>query len=113
MRRMTPKRRAAIFAAHEGVCHICEGVIDGTREAWEVEHIIPLEISRDDSDGNLAPAHVKCHRVKTKADVRDISKCRRVAQKYKGERRPKGDIPGSKSSKWKRKLDGTIERRDA
>jgi 5-methylcytosine-specific restriction endonuclease McrA len=91
-RRMSPKRRAAIFAAHEGVCHICEGKI-GVGEGWEVEHCIPLEISGDDSDGNLAPSHVKCHRTKTKADARDIAKCRRVAQKHTGARKKKGGIP--------------------
>lgn len=110
---MTPKRRAEIFAAHEGTCHICGGVIDGTREAWEVEHVIALEVSRDDSDGNLAPAHVACHRAKTKADARIIAKCRRVAQKHIGARKAKGEIPGSKASRWKRKVDGTVVRRDA
>ena len=110
-RRMSPKRRAKIFADHDGLCHICRGRIDGTREAWEVEHIIPLEVSRDDSDGNLAPAHVACHKAKTKSDARTIAKCRRVSQNHTGARKPKGTIPGSKASGWKRKLDGTIERR--
>ena len=91
-RRRSPKRRAQIFAAHDGICHICEQRIDGTREAWEVEHIIPLEISGDDSDGNLAPAHSRCHTAKTKADARDITKCRRVNQKHTGARRKKGGI---------------------
>src|SRR6056297_2954082 len=67
-RRMSAKRRAAVFAAHDGLCHICEGKI-GVGEAWEVEHRIPLEISGDDSDGNLAPAHIACHRAKTKGDA--------------------------------------------
>ena len=109
-RRMTPKRRAQIFADHEGICHICDGKI-AVGEAWEVEHVIPLEISGDDSDGNLAPAHVKCHSVKTKADARTIAKCRRVSQKHSGARKPNGEIPGSKASGWKRKMDGTMERR--
>lgn len=99
-RRMTPKRRAEIFAAHDGLCHICEGKIDGAREGWEVEHVIPLEISRDDSDANLAPAHTTCHRAKTKADARDIAKARRVNQKHHGARKKKGGIPY-------RRFDGT------
>lgn len=111
-RRMSPKRRAAIFAAHDGICHICGGRIDGTREAWEAEHIIPLEISGDDSDGNLAPAHVTCHRAKTKADARDISKARRINQKHTGARKPKGTIPGSRGSKFKKRIDGTVELRE-
>lgn len=92
-RTMTAKRRAAIFLRAEGLCHICGGKIDGAREAWDAEHIIPLEISGDDSDENLAPAHVKCHRAKNKNDARDIAKCRRVSQKHHGARKKKGGIP--------------------
>jgi len=110
-RRMSAKRRAAVFAAHDGLCHICEGKI-GVGEAWEVEHRIPLEISGDDGDDNLAPAHIACHRAKTKGDARTIAKARRVHQKHTGARKPKGTIPGSKASGWKRKLDGTVVRRE-
>ena len=93
-RNMSTKRRAAIFAAHGGVCHICGGVIDGTREAWEVDHVIPLEISGDDSDDNLRPAHEKCHATKTaKQDAPTIAKCKRVAAKHNGAYRPKRKIP--------------------
>jgi hypothetical protein len=41
-----------------------------------------------------------------------IAKVKRVHQKHIGAKRPKGIIPGSKNSKWKRKMDGTVVRRD-
>ena len=112
-RRMSPTRRARIFADNEGFCHLCGTKIDGVREAWEVEHVIPLEISGDDSDGNLAPAHVSCHKVKTKADARDIAKCKRVKRKHEGAHRPKATLPGSRGSKWKRTVDGRTVLRNA
>ena len=113
-RRMSNKRRAAIFAAHGGVCHICGEKIDGVREAWEADHIIALEISDDDSDANIAPAHERCHRAnKTPKDAKIIAKAKRVKAKHEGAHRPRSIIPGSRASKWKRKVDGTLVRRDA
>jgi hypothetical protein len=41
-----------------------------------------------------------------------IAKVKRVHQKHIGATRPKGTMPGSKNSKWKRKMDGTVVRRD-
>jgi 5-methylcytosine-specific restriction endonuclease McrA len=111
-RSMTPLRRARIFDSHGGVCHLC-GLRIAVGEAWEAEHIVALEISRDDSDANLAPAHVACHREKTREDAGRIAKAKRVRAKHIGAHRPKAIIPGSKSSKWKRRVDGTTVRRDA
>jgi len=110
-RRMSPSRRARIFEAHKGTCHICGQAIDGTRERWEVEHLAPYALTRDDSDDNLAPAHASCHAGKTAEDVTQIAKANRVARKHKGAHRPKASIPGSRESKWKRRIDGTVVRR--
>lgn len=110
-RRMSPTRRARIFAAADGVCHICGQTIDGTRERWEVEHVIPYALTRDDSDDNLRPAHQRCHADKTAQDVPQIAKAKRVARKHTGAHRPKSTIPGSKSSRFKRKINGKVEPR--
>jgi 5-methylcytosine-specific restriction protein A len=78
------RERARLFLLHDGLCHICSVRIDGTRERWEVEHVIPWAISRDDSDENRKPAHVHCHAVKTKDDRKDISKTERMRLKANG-----------------------------
>jgi 5-methylcytosine-specific restriction endonuclease McrA len=104
-RSMTPLRRARIFDTHGGTCHLC-GLKIAVGEAWEVEHIVALELSGDDTDGNLAPAHVACHREKTADDAGRIAKARRVRAKHIGAHRPKAVIPGSRGSKWKRTIDG-------
>ena len=106
-RRMTPLRRARIFDSAGGVCHLCERrILAG--EPWEVEHVIALEISRDDSDDNLRPAHVACHRDKTSVDAGLISKAKRVQAKHVGAHESKTPLPFGRKSKWKRKLDGTV-----
>lgn len=80
---MTTKRKALIFATHAGVCHLCGGKIN-VGESWDAEHLIPWEISRDDTDANLRPAHARCHKVKTANDRRDIAKVHRIAAKHNG-----------------------------
>lgn len=110
-RRMSPTRRLRIFEAADGICHLCGQRIDGTRERWEVEHVIALELSRDDSDENLKPAHVSCHKAKTKDDAGLIAKAKRVERKYKGAFRSKSPLPGGRDSKFKRKIGGGFEPR--
>lgn len=111
-RRMSPSRRERIFEQRGGICHLCGEAIDGIREAWEAEHIVPYALTRDDSDENIAPAHVRCHAEKTPDDVAKIAKAKRVNRKHTGAHRPKSTLPGSKGSKWKRRIDGTTVRRD-
>ena len=99
-RRMSPTRRARIFEAAEGICHICEMEIDGVKEPWDVEHVIPLAISGDDSDDNLRPAHRACHKPKTRDDAKTIAKAKRVHRKHTGAHKPKRKMPY-------RRFDGT------
>lgn len=83
-RSFSKKDRARIFAANDGVCHLCKGKIN-IGEAWEVEHVIPYALTQDDSDDNLRPAHVKCHAVKTHTEDRPrISKAERQRLKHIG-----------------------------
>lgn len=109
-RARTPLQRAKIFEAHGGVCHICGGKI-GVADEWDLEHIIALKISEDDSDENLAPAHKKCHQQKTKADRKIISKAERVRAKHQGAK-PKSKFPGARGSPLKRKVNGTVVKRE-
>lgn len=78
------KDRERIFLLRGGTCYLCNGQVDRVREAWEIEHEIPWEISRDDSDENLQVAHYKCHKVKTAVDMGDIAKVKRIAAKHTG-----------------------------
>jgi 5-methylcytosine-specific restriction enzyme A len=106
-RRISPTERASIFQAAGGICHICGDKIDGTRERWEVEHVLALALGGDDHGDNLQPAHERCHSPKTREDVARIAKAKRVSRKHTGAHRPVRTLPGSRSGKWKRKVGGT------
>lgn len=103
------KQRLEIFRNAGGICHICGGKINGAKEAWDVEHMVALGMGGTNEDDNLAPAHVKCHKTKTKDDVQKIAKTKRVNLKHMGAKK-KRPWPGTKTHK--RKVDGTVVERD-
>jgi len=111
--RITGKMRADIFMRHGGVCHLCSmKVVPG--EEWDVSHEIPLEAGGSDTADNWLVAHRKCHRTHTATvDIPLIAKVKRIHQRHIGAKpKSKNPLPGSKHSKWKRKMDGTVVRRE-
>lgn len=108
---MTEARRLRIFLAHDGICVRCRQKIDGIREAWTVEHDIPLGLAGKDEDANCGPSHERCRREKDREDIPRIAKAKRQQAKYLGARKSGRPMPGSRRSQWKRKMDGTTERR--
>ena len=78
------KDRDRLFELRGGTCYLCSGAIQRETQAWDIEHEIPWEISRDNSDDNLQLAHRKCHAVKTAKDAGDIAKVKRIEAKHKG-----------------------------
>lgn len=87
-RSISAKERLRLFALHGGVCHICTGKIDATREAWEVSHDIPLELGGDDDEANRKLAHKKCHRALTAGtDIPNIAKAKRREIKNLGAKK--------------------------
>lgn len=112
-RKRSAKERARLFGLHGGVCHLCGEKIDGTRERWELEHVVPWALTRDDSDDNCRPAHARCHRMKTPGDQAGIAKAERTRLKHVGAKRSAQPMAGSRASGWRCRMDGTVERRGA
>ena len=114
-RALSTRERVRLFHLHGGICHICETKIDGSREGWEIEHVISLAMGGEDKDGNMKPAHWKCHKKKTaEVDAPRLAQAKRREAKHIGAKAPsKRPLPGSKASRWKKRMDGTVERRSA
>ena len=111
-RSISTTRRAKIFRDSGGLCHICGAKIDGAKERWEVEHVIPLAMGGDDDGDNLKPAHARCHASKTTNDARAIAKAKRVAAKHTGAFRSRQSMPGSRDHPLKRKVSGETVKRE-
>lgn len=102
---VTTAMRLRIWAAHNGVCHLCKLPIHAERgERWHVEHIVPLWNDGADKEANMAPAHIDCHAPKTKEEAKTRSKGNRqkarhigaapeARQKLKGAGFPKSEKP--------------------
>ena len=106
------KERVRLFTLNKGVCYLCNGKIDAG-QAWEIEHVIPWALTRDDSDDNLRLAHVKCHKAKTAKDAGDLKKVRNVQAAHTGAKaKSKTPLPFGRGSRLKRRLNGTIVERN-
>jgi hypothetical protein len=109
-----PKRRSlsssglvALFAAHDGKCHLCNGKIQ-VGEAWERSHPIPLELGGADDESNWACAHKACHRTHTSTvDIPNIARAKRRYAKHIGARK-RSTFPGSRQSRWKKTISGRV-----
>lgn len=78
----------------------------------EFDHAILWANSRDSSIGNCVAVCPSCHRYKTaKHDTPLAAKTVRQRDKHAGLRETRNPLPGSKASKWKRKMDGSVVER--
>lgn len=103
--------RLRVFDAYAGICHISGRKIRAG-EKWELEHVIALCNGGEHRETNLAPALADPHKEKTKLDRRERKITQRKRKKYLGIK-PQKSRPmfGSRSSPYKRKLDGTVVKR--
>lgn len=94
----------------------CEGLLpSGERcstnlehKPYHFDHVIPDAIGGDNSLQNCAVLCLPCHLEKTtKRDIPIIAKSKRVSDKHRGIRKP-SRFPGSRDSKFKKKMDGSV-----
>jgi 5-methylcytosine-specific restriction enzyme A len=102
----TASQRLKIFLAEDGRCHIC-GLKIAPGEPWQVDHIKPLGLGG--CDEHVAPAHIDCHAGKTRQDVAIMRKADRQGKKHLGLKKSRNPLPGSRGSKFRKRMDGTVE----
>jgi 5-methylcytosine-specific restriction endonuclease McrA len=77
---------------------------------FHYDHIVPDGLGGEPVLENCAVLCWPCHADKTAAqDVPQIAKAKRQHVKAIGAKPPsRNPLPGSKNSKWKKKMDGTV-----
>lgn len=95
-------------AAHD-LCVKCDRKV-GAKLRPEFDHVTPLILGGQNRESNIQLLCHECHGAKTKLDVKLKAKVARVHTKLSlGIRANKGrPMPGSKASKFKRKLNGEV-----
>ena len=111
-----PRVRLRVFEAHGGICHISGRKIR-PGEPWDLDHVTALcnwtGEGHGNRESNLQVLCKWCHKGKTAGDVAEKSRAYRVKAKLYGKAKAKGrPLPGTKASGWKKRMDGTVERRD-
>ena len=108
--RIPDRVRVRIFARMGGRCHCC-GTLIMAGMAWDADHIVALANGGGHCESNLAPILREHHKAKTKADVGEKSATYQSQKRHLGLKKSKHPMPGSRASKWKRKMDGTVVKR--
>lgn len=93
------------------LCHMCSGLIDPVRDRWEADHIRRWAEGGDDSAENLMPICSSCAAEKNPADTKEIAHGKRMSDAHYGIKSTRSPMPGSRSSRWKKKMSGKVERR--
>lgn len=108
-----PRVKGRIVLAQDGICACgCGQKLGAAGEPIEFDHEVALINGGENRETNLRALRRPCHAAKSKADVAEKAKVARVRGKHLGLRKPKATLAGSKSSKWKRRIDGKTVRRE-
>lgn len=92
----------------------CKMRFNPATTAWRADHARRWAEGGRDTPDNLFPI-ITAHDVAVKAptDTREVAKGKRVQAKHYGVKKLKGrPLAGTKASGWKKRMDGTVERRD-
>lgn len=105
----TAKIKIEAFKLAKGMCQNC-----GCRlVSAEYDHRVALALGGESTLENCEVLCKGCHRFKThRVDVPEIARAKRREAKHRNATKPKRNpMPGSKASGWKKRMDGTVERR--
>lgn len=76
--------RQRVFDREGGKCHICNQPIQAPGQKWDLDHVHALINGGENRETNLKPAHRKCHKDKTAADVAEKAKVAAIRKKHLG-----------------------------
>ena len=107
-REFTKAIKLAAFQRANGKCENCTARLMPGR--FEYDHRLADTFGGEPTLENCEVLCTNCHDAKThKSDIPAVAKSNRVRAKHIGAKvKTRNPIPGSKASKWKQKLDGTV-----
>ena len=106
-----PRVKIRLLDKSQSRC-VCCGRHIGPALPPRFDHIVPLKDGGENREGNLQVLCVQCHALKTKGEAKDRAMVHRKISAHYGIKQSKNPMPGSKASPWKRRMDGTVVRRD-
>jgi len=108
----TPRTKLDAWKRSNGHCENC-GIKIIAGNGPEYDHIVAAALGGAADLDNCAVLCRNCHGAKTaQHDIPKIAKSNRVIKRNAGIKRRKGKpMPGSKASGWRKRMDGTVERR--
>jgi 5-methylcytosine-specific restriction endonuclease McrA len=105
------KTKTTAWSRANGKCEGCGTTLVVGK--YHFDHVVPDGLGGKPTLDNCAVLCLACHAEKTgKHDVPRIAKAKRQHARHIGAKVSANPLPGSKRSKWKRKMDGTVVRRD-
>jgi 5-methylcytosine-specific restriction endonuclease McrA len=107
---LSAKRKLSIWEREHGKCMICEAKL--TTGRFIFEHVIALEMGGTDTDDNIRLTCKGCATEKTKKDHSQAAHAKRRKASVLGMKQSKTPLPFGRGSKFKKKMDGTVVRRD-
>lgn len=105
-----PRVKDRIARAAEDRCVRCHREIGGKLRP-EFDHATPLILGGQHRESNLQLLCNECHGLKTKLDVKLKSRVAKSRKKRLGFEKKTSRFPGARSSPWKMKIGGGVERR--
>jgi hypothetical protein len=110
-REFSRKTKAARFEHCKGLCERCGAKLRPGR--FHYDHVKPTGwLAGDASFENCECICAPCHREKTGVEAAAKAKGDRLRDKAIGALKSRNPLPGGRQSPWKRKMDGTVVRRD-
>lgn len=106
-----PRVKLRILERHNFTCFWSKEPIK-PGDKVEFDHAIALVLGGENREANLVPVLANEHKVKTRRDIIEkVKRAKSLKKTYGLATKNSRPIPGSKASPWKKKFDGTTERR--
>jgi 5-methylcytosine-specific restriction protein A len=105
-----PRVQLRVFLKFDGHCQ-CGCGIKIDNKPWQTDHRLALINGGENRESNLQPLLVDHHKTKTRADVALKSADRKTQLHHYGIKQSRNPMPGSRRSKFKKKMNGQVELR--